>query len=49
MCPACGDTLASMLGFMGSLVWYRCRSCGTDYNLADDGHDSDSPYWAERD
>ena len=37
MCPHCGDTLASLLGRLGSLIWARCRACGSDYSiLADD-------------
>ena len=36
MCPHCGDTLASILGYLGSLLWLRCRACGSDYSVAAD-------------
>ena len=31
-CPCCASRLYVLLGRLGCLVWYRCRSCGIDYN-----------------
>lgn len=31
-CPACGGE-PSMLGFMGSRAWFRCRNCGWDFSV----------------
>ncbi len=30
-CPVCAG-LGSILGRLGALIWYRCRSCGSDFN-----------------
>jgi len=29
-CPACRSTLAVVLGYLGTLLWVRCRQCGMD-------------------
>lgn len=39
MCPHCGDTLASLLGRLGYLIWLRCRACGSDYSVSVDSLD----------
>lgn len=31
-CPICLSDDAVELGFLGDLHWFRCESCGTDYN-----------------
>ena len=30
-CPACGGP-PQIMERLGNLTWYRCRSCGSDYN-----------------
>lgn len=30
-CPMC-DFFNGPMGSLGSLIWYRCRSCGMEYN-----------------
>lgn len=32
MCPACHGR-GMLLGGLGSLTWFRCESCGIDFNL----------------
>lgn len=32
MCPLCDSNEVNILGQLGRLVWYRCRSCGIDFN-----------------
>ena len=41
MCPHCGDSLPTLLGRLGSLVWLRCRSCGFDYSAPVDSFTAD--------
>ncbi len=40
-CPHCGDTLPSLLGRLGYLIWLRCRACGSDYSVAVDDLSTD--------
>ena len=32
LCPVCGDW-GSLMGHLGNLTWFRCVSCGIDFNL----------------
>lgn len=34
-CTWCGTANVPM-GVLGCLVWYRCRSCGAEYNNGED-------------
>ena len=36
-CPACGSTQFTLLGYLGRLLWLRCRACGTDVQAPDEG------------
>lgn len=49
MCPACGGLAYVLLGILGRVTHCRCRACGMDFSLVDDGHDADAPYWAQED
>ncbi len=31
-CHACSSPYSDLLGMLGSLVWFRCRSCGVDHS-----------------
>lgn len=31
-CPVCGG-VGVMLGFMGKLIWFRCRYCGWEFSI----------------
>lgn len=30
-CPACFSPYSDLLGMLGLMVWYQCRSCGVDH------------------
>lgn len=32
ICLGCGSPVATLLGKLGKLTWFRCRDCGIDYN-----------------
>jgi hypothetical protein len=31
-CPVCNSTVTIELGFLASLLWYRCSVCDCDYS-----------------
>jgi hypothetical protein len=31
-CPGCESPFYVLLGRLGKLLWYRCRSCGIDHS-----------------
>jgi transposase-like protein len=32
-CPACNGTTIEQMGMLGNLLWFRCRSCGLEFNM----------------
>jgi hypothetical protein len=32
-CPECQRGRGSSLGFLGGVLWFRCRQCGMEYNM----------------
>jgi hypothetical protein len=41
MCYLCSGLL-TFLGSLGSLTWYRCRSCGAEVSLPHDDNSLDT-------
>ena len=35
-CPACGDGRATIMGWLGKLLWVRCVACGAEYHRETD-------------
>lgn len=33
-CNVCGSDTVSLLGRLGTLIWFRCRACGSDQSAA---------------
>jgi hypothetical protein len=31
-CPGCHGPYSDLLGVLGTLVWFRCRSCGVEHH-----------------
>lgn len=32
-CPECPHGRGSSMGFLGSVLWFRCRQCGSTFNM----------------
>jgi transposase-like protein len=35
ICPLCGSVEIGLLGRLAKKVWFRCQSCGIDFNTED--------------